>query len=304
MNDVLTLQGRRLGSDQLRQVAELISAHPGWTRFRLSRELARRWDWYSPSGQLKDMAARTLLLKLEARGWIRLPPRRWASPNRMRHKRVAPLDPGLLQAPLPTALAPLLPLQVREVSAAADPDHALFDALLHQFHYLSYRSPVGANLQYLVRERSGRPVACLLFGAAAWQCADRDQYLGWDAATRAARLHLIANNARLLLPPWARIPSLASHVLGRVGRRIRADWQRKYGHRIALLETFVEAERFEARCYQAANWIRVGQTQGRTRQDAPDGQRYQVARKEIYLFPLHPRFRQHLHQPPSLPQPA
>jgi hypothetical protein len=108
----------------------------------------------------------------------------------------------------------------------------------------------------------------------------------------------------LLLPPWARIPSLASHVLGRVGRRIRADWQRKYGHRIALLETFVEAERFEARCYQAANWIRVGQTQGRTRQDAPDGQRYQVARKEIYLFPLHPRFRQHLHQPPSLPQPA
>ena len=297
MNELLTLQGRRLGSAELGQVAQLISANPGWTRYRLSRELARRWDWRSPTGQLKDMAARTLLLKLEARGLIRLPPRRRASPNRMRHKRVAPLDPRLSQAPLPTALATLLPLQVREVSAASDPDHALFDALLHQFHYLSYRSPVGENLQYLARERSGRPVACLLFGAAAWQCAARDRYLGWDAATRAARLHLIANNARLLLPPWARVRCLASHVLGLIGRRIRTDWQRKYGHRIELLETFVEPERFEGTCYQAANWIRVGQTQGRTRQDAPDGQRYQVARKDIYLFPLHPRSTQHLREP-------
>lgn len=298
---MLTLQGRRLGSSELGQVTQLIAANPEWTRYRLSRELARRWDWHSPSGQLKDMAARTLLLKLEARGWIRLPPRRRASPNRMRHKRVAPLDPRLSQAPLSTALAPLLPLQVREVSAASDPDHALFDALLHQFHYLSYRSPVGENLQYLARERNGRPVACLLFGAAAWQCADRDRYLGWEAATRAAGLHRIANNARLLLPPWVRVPSLASHLLGWIGRRIRADWQRKYGHPIELLETFVEADRFAATCYQAANWIWVGQTQGRTRQDAPDGRRYQVARKDIYLFPLHRHFRQHLRKPSPSP---
>lgn len=303
MNEPLTLQGRRLGASELSQVAQLAADNPGWSRYRLSRELARRWDWRSASGQLKDMAARTLLLKLEARGLIHLPPRRRASPNRMRHKRVAALDPGVSQAPLTTPLAPLLPLQVREVSATADPEHALFEALLHQFHYLSYRSPVGENLQYLARERRGRPVACLLFGAAAWQCADRDAYIGWEAATRAARLPLIANNTRFLLPPWVRVRSLASHVLGLIGRRIGADWQRKYGHPIHLLETFVEAGRFAGTCYQAANWIHVGQTQGRTRQDAPDGRRYQVARKDIYLFPLHPRFAQHLRQPapPSLP---
>lgn len=297
MNEPLTLQGRRLGPSELSQVAQLSAENPGWSRYRLSRELARRWDWRSAAGQLKDMAARTLLLKLEARGLIRLPPRRRASPNRMRHKRVAPLDPRVSQAPLPAVLAPLLPLQVREVSAASDPDHALFEALLHQFHYLSYRSPVGENLQYLAHERSGRPVACLLFGAAAWQCADRDAYIGWDAATRAARLPLIANNTRLLLPPWARVRSLASHVLGLIGRRIRTDWQRKYGHPIHLLETFVEPDRFAGTCYQAANWIRVGQTKGRTRQDGPEGQRYQVARKDIYLFPLHRHFIPHLREP-------
>ena len=297
MNEPLTLQGRRLGTSELGQVAQLVAGNPGWSCYRLSQELARRWDWRTATGQLKDMAARTLLLKLEARGLIRLPARRRASPNRMRHKRVAPLDPGVSQAPLTSALDTLLPLQVREVSATSDPDHALFEALLHQFHYLSHRSPVGENLQYLVRERSGRPVACLLFGAAAWQCAPRDAFIGWDAATRAARLSLIANNTRLLLPPWVRVPSLASHLLGLIGRRISADWQRKYAHPIHLLETFVEAGRFAGTCYQAANWVRVGQTQGRTRQDAPNGQRSWVARKDIYLFPLHPRFTQHLRQP-------
>lgn len=297
MNEPLTLQGRRLGTSELGQVAQLVAGNPGWSCYRLSQELARRWDWRTATGQLKDMAARTLLLKLEARGLIRLPARRRASPNRMRHKRVAPLDPGVSQAPLTSALDTLLPLQVREVSATSDPDHALFEALLHQFHYLSHRSPVGENLQYLVRERSGRPVACLLFGAAAWQCAPRDAFIGWDAATRAARLSLIANNTRLLLPPWVRVPSLASHLLGLIGRRISADWQRKYAHPIHLLETFVEAGRFAGTCYQAANWVRVGQTQGRTRQDTPDGRRHWVARKDIYLFPLHPRFIQPLRQP-------
>jgi hypothetical protein len=228
------------------------------------------------------MAARTLLLKLEERGLIRLPARRRASPNRMRHKQVPALDRSLSQEPIQTSLAHLRPLELREVSAQFPEDRGLFEALLHQFHYLSYRSPIGENLQYLARERTGRPVACVLFGAAAWQCADRDRYIGWDAATRAARLHLLANNTRFLVLPWVQASCLASHVLGLVLRRIGADWQRKYGHPLHWLETFVERERFVGTCYQAANWIRVGQTKGRTRQDTPDGQHYAAPLKDIY----------------------
>jgi hypothetical protein len=162
---------------------------------------------------------------------------------------------------------------------------------------LSYRSPVGENLQYLARERTGRPVACVLFGAAAWQCADRDRHIGWDAATRVARLYLLANNTRFLVMPWVQTSCLASHVLGLVLRRIGADWQRKYGHPIHLLETFVERDRFAGTCYQAANWIRVGQTKGRTRQDAPDGQRYAAPIKDIYLFALDRHFAKQLQHP-------
>lgn len=298
------IQGRLFRPADLAQVRDLLAVHPDWSRYRLSRELARLWDWRSASGQLKDMAARTLLLKLEQRGWIALPARRRASPNRMRHKRMPTLAAALDLEPLRGPLSDLRPLSLTEVSVGAAAEQALFAALLHRYHYLSHRGPVGENLQYLVRERAGRPVACLLFGAAAWQCADRDRYIGWDAATRAASLHLLANNARFMIPPWVQVPGLASHVLGRVICRVGSDWQRKYRHRIYLLETFVETERFAGTCYRAANWLRVGQTKGRTRQDLPEGKHRQVARKDIYLYPLEARFAERLRTPPPAAPPS
>ena len=278
----------------------MLTAHPGWSRWRLSRELARLWDWRTAHGQLKDMAARTLLLKIEQRGWIALPARRCASPNRMRHKRMPVLDPALNQEPIRAALSGLRPLSLSEVSTGPAAERTLFEALLHRYHYLSHRSPVGENLQYLVRERAGRPVACLLFGAAAWHCADRDRFIGWERTTQAAGLHLLANNSRFLILPWVGVPGLASHVLGQVCRRVRCDWQHKYGHPIYLLESFVETDRFPGTCYRAANWMRVGQTRGRTRQDSPEGKHQQLARKDIYLYALDGRFAERLRavQPP------
>jgi len=97
-----------------------------------------------------------------------------------------------------------------------------------------------------------------------------------------------------MIVPWARVAGLASHVLGRIARGLSGDWQAKYGHRIYLLETFVQCDRFTGTVYQAANWVRVGQTKGRTRQDRPDGTWHQAAIKDVYLYPLHRRFRQYL----------
>lgn len=295
MNGSEVIQGRRIGSEELAQVRGILAAQPGWSRWRVSVELARLWDWRTHTGQLKDMAARTLLLKLDQRGWIHLPPRRRASPNRMRHKRMPVLGEPVCEELLGGRLSGWLPLTFTEVSApAAAGERALFEVLLQRHHYLSHRSPVGENLQYLVRERGGRPVACLLFGAAAWQCADRDRYIGWDAATRVEHLYLLANNTRFLILPWVRVPHLASHVLSRVTRRLNADWQRKYGHPLYLLETFVQRDRFAGTGYQAANWLRVGQTKGRTRQDSAAGKHQQTPLKDIYLYPLHPRFAERL----------
>lgn len=290
------IQGRPVGVGEVQQVRQLLVEHPDWSRWRLSRELAGLWNWRNGVGQLKDMAARTLLLKLEQRGWIGLPPRRTTPTNRMRHKQLpAPTQAAPLAA-VSEPLKRLLPLVISECSHVdpAPGQRALFDALLHQHHYLSHRSSVGENLQYLVRDAQARPLACVLFGAAAWQCVSRDRYIGWESPVRAQHLHLIANNTRFLILPWVRVAQLASHVLARITRRLSSDWQAKYGHPIYLLETFVQCDRFKGSSYRAANWVRVGQTKGRTRQDRPDGTWHQAAIKDVYLYPLHRHFRQHL----------
>jgi hypothetical protein len=122
--------------------------------------------------------------------------------------------------------------------------------------------------------------------------AERDRFIGWDEAARQRGLSRIANNQRYLILPWVRVPHLASHLLAVTRRRVSADWQAKYGHPILVLETFVEHPRFAGTCYQADNWIRVGQTTGRTRnhrRGVPT-----VARKAIWLYPLHRGFRRAL----------
>ena len=151
-------------------------------------------------------------------------------------------------------------------------------------NYLSYGGPVGENIGYLIRSGAGADLACLLFGAAAWRCAPRDRWIGWSSEQRAQGLFFIANNSRFLILPWVRVPYLASHILSAIASRIQADWQRRYHHPIYLLESFVQQDRFRGTCYQAANWVRVGQTTGRTRQDRHN--RVNAPFKDIYLYPL------------------
>jgi hypothetical protein len=152
---------------------------------------------------------------------------------------------------------------------------------------------VGENLKYLVQTREGTDVACLLFGAAAWQVRARDGYVGWSVAQRDQGLKYVANNTRFVVLPWVQVRGLASHVLSVAVRRLSADWQRKYGHPIWLVETFVDRGLFGGACYRAANWRPVGLTRGRGRQ-GPDPRTPTASIKEIYLYPLQRDFRQHL----------
>jgi hypothetical protein len=253
--------------------------------------LATRWDWRNGAGMLKDMAARTLLVKLSQRGLLVLPQRRQVPTNRMRcgsSSPVADVEPG---QPITGGLAQLEPLSLREVSA--EPlTRAWVKQMLARFHYLGFGGAVGENLHYVVRDGQHRPLACLVFGAAAWKCQDRDRFIGWTAEQRQNHLARVANNTRFLILPWVRVPDLGSWILGAVARRIARDWQGKYGHEIELLETFVEQRRFRGTVYRAANWQRVGQTTGRTRQDRHT--RIQVAAKDIYVYPLRCGFREAL----------
>ncbi len=289
MAHVRVMQGRQITEESLGLVRSLLVSNPNWNRTRLSRELCARWSWRNALGRPKDMAARSLLLKLERAGYIRLPARRGPSPNAWRNRHVAPPAPS--GEPIRGPLRELRPLRVDIVAPGSD-DARLFHGLLAHEHYLGHRNTVGENLRYLVRDRHGRPVACALFGSAAWKCAARDAFIGWDAAQRQRNLQRLTNNTRFLIPAWVQVPHLASHVLSLIARRIRADWQAKYGHPVYALETFVDRSRFKGTCYRAANWLRLGQTRGRTRNDR--AHRLRTAVKDVYLYPLAANFRRKL----------
>jgi hypothetical protein len=191
-----------------------------------------------------------------------------------------------LPEPILADLSSLRPLQIHVVGPR-QPHYQEFQRYLAQHHYLGYRGAVGENVGYLIESRTGADLACLLFGAAAWQCAPRDRWIGWSGEQRIEGLQFIANNSRFLILPGIRVPHLANHILSQIARRIDADWQRRYRHPIYLLESFVQQDRFRGTCYQAANWIHVGQTTGRTRQSQRhrDNQVHAPV-KDIYLYPL------------------
>jgi len=248
-------QATAIDQHHVQHIRALLAANPEWCRSHLSVELCKLWGWQSPSGQYKDMACRSLLLKLERAGAIILPPRQG--------KRTFISRPSYPSVPHQTEgisdqLKALLPLQI----IVADQDRSeykLFNCLLSRYHYLSYRGAVGENLKYLILDVQGRPLACLLFGSAAWKTASRDTFIGWTPKDREGNLRYLTNNMRFLILPWVRVPHLASHILSRIVRRISADWQGKYGHPVYLLETFVDCSLFRGVCYRAANWILTGQ---------------------------------------------
>ncbi len=294
MTERLCLRGRKIEAADLEQIRAWRAAHPDWSRRRLSQELARRWDWRTPTGQLKDIGARDVLNRLEARGLIVLPARQRRGgrqkPRAVGSDRQAELvlsAPGIVRN---QSLSELLPLSWH-LAQRGQPQRALIARYLDAHHYLGYPDPLG-QLHYLARDRNGREVACLLFGPASWKVGVRDAFIGWSAGQRQQGLGHLANNSRFLILPVVQTPHLASHLLAGAVRRLRVDWCAQHGQALWLVETFVERERFAGTCYRAANWLKVGQTQGRTRNDRQH--RLQAPVKDVYLLALQPDFRQRL----------
>lgn len=264
-----------------------MAANPSWHRTRLSRELCDRWGWCRPDGTAKDMSCRCLLLKLERRGLLKLPKRAAEAYNHRRGCRVP--DAPYSTVAIETDLAPLQPLSIFDVRGSGG-DEELFNCLLTNYHYLGLKTTVGEYMKYLVLDRSDCPLGCVLFGAAAWKAKARDDYIGWSIPEREKNLNCLTNNTRFLILPWVRVPHLASHVLGSVLRRLDRDWRERYGHGVCLVETFVNRGRFAGTCYRAANWRKVGETAGRSRQDRHH--RIRVPIKDVYVYPLRKNFRE------------
>ncbi len=285
MNKTTIIQGREMAHSDIELVRQLISTNPTWGRTRLSKELCMLWNWKNAGGRLKDMACRSLLLKLQKRELVTLPAPKKKTNNDKRNSSIRLVLHNTL--PVQASLKDLSPIQIKPVEDRSELE--LFKCFLSLYHYLGFSGTVGENLKYMVYDSSDRPLACLLFGSAAWASGPRDDFIGWDREKRSKNLSLTTNNTRFLILPWVSVKYLASHILSKVCQRIKDDWTAKYDHPLYLLETFVEQDRFKGTCYKASNWIRVGETKGRSRNDRYSTMKVPI--KDIYLYPLVKRFR-------------
>jgi hypothetical protein len=264
----------------------LITTHPEDSRRALSAKLCAAWQWQQANGAPRDMVCRGLLLMLHRAGEIALPPVRHTPPNPL-VQRIRP--PALLidTTPIHSPLRHLQPVEFQQVRRMAE--EPLFNSLMESHHYLGYEQPVGEHLKYLVWAQE-RPIACLAWSSAPRHLGSRDRFIGWCAEARRRNIRFIAYNTRFLILPWVEVPHLASHILSRIAHRLSQDWEGLYQHPIYFLETFVDPERFRGTCYRAANWVLLGRTTGRGKDDQTGRPNRSI--KEVLGYPLTRRFRQ------------
>ena len=296
METIATYRGRAIRQSDVSVIKQIISTHPDRSRRFISQEVCRIWNWRQTNGTLKDMVCRSLLLLLESKGFIKLPPRKSNPPNPLANRK-KPLRIPVDESAVEYSLNELYPINLKQVRRTAR--EKLFNSLISEYHYLGYSQPVGAHLKYMAFSK-GRPIACLAYGSAPWYIGVRDRFIGWPAEIRKKNLHLIINNIRFLILPWVKVPHLASHMLAISRKRVSEDWKRIYKHPVYLLETFVDTERFYATCYKADNWIYVGETTGLgklSKSNIPT-----LPKKAVYVYPLSKDFRNKLNKDPSASQ--
>ncbi len=279
-------RGINATSEHVSYIKKLVKENPEDSRRALSQKFSIAWDWVQPNGVLRDMVCRGFMLKLESAGYIKLPEKK-SNPNNPLSNRKPPVKIEVDQKPILGRISEIKPLELRQVRGT--PEEKLYNSLIEQYHYLGYSHCVGEQLKYIIYTED-RAVCCMGFSSAPRHIGSRDKFIGWDADTRKKHIHFIAYNTRFLILPWVRVPYLASHLLSKTSKILSSDWQKRYNHSIYYLETFVDMERFEGTCYKAANWIYLGNTTGRGKDDHTNKPNRSI--KAVLGYPLRRNFRE------------
>ncbi len=275
-------QGKSVTLDDLKFINQIIVNNPNASRRQISKLICEAWDWRQANGHLKDMVCRGLLLQLERSGHVKLPVVRFRPNNPLANRR-KPATITINKTPL----YDYDQIEIKQVRRT--PDEKLYDGLISEYHYLGYVYPIGEYLKYIFFTNC-RPIGCICFSSAVRHLKCRDKFIGWSKAQRESHLHLIGYNTRFLILPWVSIYCLASQVLSKIVKVVSEDWQRYFNHPLYFVETFVDTERFRGTCYKAANWVYLGQTSGRGKND----QTFRVNRsiKAVWGYPLSKNFRE------------
>ena len=281
-------RGRIVTDEDVLFINRLIEDNPDDSRRALSKKLCQAWNWVQKNGSLKDMVCRSLMLGLHRAGHIKLPPVRQHNANPLANRK-KPAVVKIDQTPIDGKLSEIKPLRFCQVRRTCEEKR--FNGLIESYHYLGYCHPVGEQLKYIVYTGE-KPIACFAWSSAPRHIGCRDRFIGWLPTERKRHIHLVAYNSRFLILPWVRVKLLSSHLLGQMAKIVATDWQAIYSHPLYYLETFVDKERFAGTCYKAANWIYLGDTTGRGKNDQTHKPNRSI--KAVWGYPLGKHFRRRL----------
>lgn len=277
--------GRTIDAEELEAIRETVAACRRLSRSELVLTICEHLEWRSASGALKKDACHKLLEKLEAQGLLELPGKR---PITLAEVKKEPERTRRTEAAEPVEGSVEGIGSVRLTAANDKEESVLWNEYVSRYHYLGYKRPVGCFQRYFIESERGM-LGCLLFAGAAKSLGERDRFIGWSRSERLRNLGYVVNNTRFLVFPWVKVKNLASHALGQAGRRLSDDWQRRWGYRPVLMETFVDPERYDGTCYKAANWLYLGMTTGHG--GVRRGKSYATTPKKIFAKPLAEDFR-------------
>jgi len=277
--------GRTFTGEEMGLIKEVAAAYPKLSQVELANTVCELVGWVQINGKPKTVQCMQFLRKLAEEGELALP---------ALNERIDAGRKGVKKE-ASRNLSWIDTSEMRECGQirldVIRPGEGLrqWRAYMSAYHRLGDPNAYGSQLRYTIRTEEGRDLGCMLFSSSSWSLAPREEWIGWSQADRKSRLHLVVNQSRYLLLPWIRIRNLASRALSMAAKRIQEDWLDAYCYAPALLETFVDSSLYKGTCYKASNWIYLGETQGRGRQDRH--REYSLTRKAIFVYPLQRDFR-------------
>jgi len=282
MDDTIRVfSGRAFSSKDIEMIQWAIKKYPNLSRSELAATICEFLEWLTPAGRPKLQQCKYFLEELESEGIITLPPKQTRGQG---IERIDVVDFDTSEITGDIKLYEPIRLKI----ARPGKEQKKWKAYVNQYHMLGYQKVFGSRLCYFIQSGE-KDLGCIQFSASAWALEDRDEWIGWSKEDKKERLNLIINNSRYLIFPWVKIKNLASKALALAARQIQDDWLREYCYAPVMLETFVDREYFQGTCYKAANWILLGQTKGRGRDDRYNA--YGLSKKDIYIYPLQKDFR-------------
>ncbi len=285
--------GREFTKKELKEIIQTVELFPNLSRTELAHTICDHLQWYTPAGKYKYKSAYNLLIKLRDQGQVKLPEKKSNNQKGRKRKKVKITQKTSPRPEIIGTVSNYEPIEIKKIKNKKQRN--LWNEYIERYHPLGYKYPFGCRLRYFIMgDVDGKKeiLGCFIFSAAAWALEERDKWIGWEENHRSKYLKGIINNTRFLIFPWVRVKNLASKALSLVTKRIKNDWKEKYNFQPVLLETFVDEEKYTGSCYQAANWIYLGKTKGRGRQDRYN--KYLSSPKLIYVYPLFEDFRAYL----------